>query len=120
MAVKLSYISGFPFLSGNTGDLQDIDIEIGRDGYHYIILLENLEKELSPSTVIEFLHQKTRITTQAYIFPSLPSELSTQGAIMLDSKKNLEDLSDFLSNPDHIIVSSKGRYVMLLNYNAQF
>ncbi|XP_031274510.1 uncharacterized protein LOC116132976 [Pistacia vera] len=102
-------ISSISLCEGNTGDLQDIDIEIGGDGYHYIIFLENLEKEISPSTVIEFIHQQTRITPQAYIFPSLLSELSTRGAIMLDSKKNLEELSNFLSNPDQIIVSSKGR-----------
>ncbi|KAJ0113546.1 hypothetical protein Patl1_01810 [Pistacia atlantica] len=102
-------ISSISLCEGNTSDLQDIDIEIGGDGYHYIIFLENLEKEISPSTVIEFIHQQTRITPQAYIFPSLLSELSTRGAIMLDSKKNLEELSNFLSNPDQIIVSSKGR-----------
>ncbi|KAK2647947.1 hypothetical protein Ddye_015436 [Dipteronia dyeriana] len=85
------------------------DADFGGVGNYYTILLENVEKELSPSTIIEFIHRQTSVTVQAYVLPSLPSERYTRGVIVLDFQKDLEDLCGFLNNPDHFIVSSKGR-----------
>ena len=86
------------------------DADFGGVGNYYTILLENVEKELSPSTIIEFIHRQTSITAQAYVLPSLSSEGYTRSVIVLDFQKDLEDLCGFLNNPDHFIVSSKGRY----------
>ncbi|KAK2647932.1 hypothetical protein Ddye_015421 [Dipteronia dyeriana] len=73
------------------------DADFGGVGNYYTILLENVEKELSPSTIIEFIHRQTSITVQAY--------------------KDLEDLCGFLNNPNHFIVSSKGRpWVVAKNF----
>ncbi|XVF21170.1 hypothetical protein REPUB_Repub12eG0067700 [Reevesia pubescens] len=85
------------------------DTDVGGDKNPYIILVQNLEKQLSSSTVSEFIHKQTSIATQVYIFPSLPWEPYTNGVIMLDSKKDIEQLFSFLQNPNHFIVSSKGR-----------
>ncbi|KAK1569044.1 hypothetical protein Q3G72_031979 [Acer saccharum] len=94
------------------------DADFGGVGNYYTILLENVEKELSPSTIIEFIHRQTSITAQAYVLPSLSSEHYTQSVIVLDFQKDLEDLCGFLNNPDHFIVSSKGRlWVVAKNFS---
>ncbi|KAK0588491.1 hypothetical protein LWI29_001620 [Acer saccharum] len=94
------------------------DADFGGVGNYYTILLENVEKELSPSTIIEFIHRQTSITAQAYVLPSLSSEHYTRSVIVLDFQKDLEDLCGFLNNPDHFIVSSKGRlWVVAKNFS---
>uniref|UniRef100_A0A5B7AJB6 SAWADEE domain-containing protein n=1 Tax=Davidia involucrata TaxID=16924 RepID=A0A5B7AJB6_DAVIN len=76
---------------------------------HHLLLIENLEKDLSASSMMEFIHKQTSISPQAYIFPSLSSESYTRGAIVLDCKKKLKKIYEFLNNPDRIIMSSRGR-----------
>lgn len=88
-------------------DRQDNDV--GGDKNLYIILLQNLEKELSPLTVSEFIRKQTSIAVLVHIFPSLPWEPYTNGVIVLASKKDLEQLFNFLQNPNHFIVSLNGR-----------
>lgn len=75
-----------------------------------VILIGNLDKELSPSTITEFLHRHAPVSPQVFIFPSLSSEIYTRGAIVLDSEKDFQKLCEFLDNPNHIITSSTGRY----------
>ncbi|KAK0588728.1 hypothetical protein LWI29_004704 [Acer saccharum] len=58
------------------------DADFGGVGNYYTILLENVEKELSPSTIIEFIHRQTSITAQAYVLPSLSSECYTRSVIV--------------------------------------
>ncbi|KAI8008683.1 hypothetical protein LOK49_LG07G02773 [Camellia lanceoleosa] len=92
---------------------QDIDFGGGsymrEFGSHHFMLIENLEKDLSPSSIMEFIHKQTSISPQAYVFPSLSSETYTRGVIVLDCKKKLEKIYEFLNNPDQIVMSSRGR-----------
>ncbi|KAK9285816.1 hypothetical protein L1049_025017 [Liquidambar formosana] len=98
---------------------QDIDLGGGGElpwkkkfkesGYQHIVLIENLERDLSPLTIVEFIHKQTNISTQAYVFPSLSSERYTRGTIVLDCNEKLAKLYKFLENPDHVIISSRGR-----------
>ncbi|KAA8524882.1 hypothetical protein F0562_011305 [Nyssa sinensis] len=90
------------------GESLDID-GIEEIGGHHFILIENLEKDLSASSMMEFIHKQTSISPQAYIIPCLSSESYTRGAIVLDCKKKLKKIYEFLNNPDHIIMSSRGR-----------
>lgn len=83
---------------------------IEETGSHYFMIIEHLEKDLSPSSIIEFIHKQTSITAQAYMFPCLSWESYTRGAVVSNCKEELEKIYDFLSSPDHIIISSKGRY----------
>ncbi|KAK1584059.1 hypothetical protein Q3G72_029507 [Acer saccharum] len=94
------------------------DADFGGVGNYYTMLLENVEKELSPLTIIEFIRRQTSITGQAYVLPSLSSERYSRSVIVLDFQKDLEDLCGFLNNPDHFIVSSKGRpWVVAKNFS---
>lgn len=90
------------------------DTDLGRVGSQYVILLENLDKGLSPLSVTEFIHRETSISPQVYVFPNLTSEPSTQGALVLDCEKKFQKLSDFLDNSNHIIMSSRERYAYAL------
>ncbi|XP_058218769.1 uncharacterized protein LOC131329578 isoform X2 [Rhododendron vialii] len=91
---------------------QDKDLggsNMGETGNHQFILIENLELDLSPSSIMEFIHKQTSISTEAYVFPNLLSESFTRGAIVVECKKKLKKIYDFLNNPDHIVTSSRGR-----------
>lgn len=100
------------------------DRDFGGIGNYYLIFVENVEKELTPIRIMEFLRKEVSVSCQAFVFPSLSSELCTRGNILLDSRKNFEKLCNFLDNPDQIIISSRGRYVLpdalLLNFSRAF
>ncbi|KAK9938154.1 hypothetical protein M0R45_014909 [Rubus argutus] len=83
------------------------DMDIGR--VPHMIFVENLEKGISSSTIMEFIYEQLSISCQAFVLPSKPSEAYTRGIIMLNSKKNLDKLSEFLESPHCIIISSRGR-----------
>ncbi|XP_024635164.1 uncharacterized protein [Medicago truncatula] len=74
-----------------------------------MILMGNLDKQLCPSTAVEFLYKHTQVSASVFIFPSLSSEIYTRGAIMLRTERDFQKLCDFLTNPKHIITSSTGR-----------
>lgn len=96
---------------------QDKDLggsNMGETGIHQFILIENLELDLSPSSIMEFIHKQTSISAEAYIFPNLSSESFMRGAIVVECKKKLKKIYDFLNNPDHIVTSSRGRYALTL------
>ncbi|CAK9316119.1 unnamed protein product [Citrullus colocynthis] len=96
-------------LSSRKSGVIEQDTDIGGVKYQYMILLENLDKELSPVKLAKFLHAQTLILPRVYIFPSLTFEAYAKGAVVLNCRKNLERLCDFLDNPDHVILSSQGR-----------
>ncbi|KAL5730673.1 hypothetical protein ACHQM5_003470 [Ranunculus cassubicifolius] len=80
----------------------------GVSGSHFI-LIENLEKDLSPSTIVDFINNQVSVHSQAQLFPSLSFEPYARGVIVVDSQEELQKLADFLDNPAHIISSSRGR-----------
>ncbi|XP_077222924.1 SAWADEE protein isoform X2 [Tasmannia lanceolata] len=78
-------------------------------GNCYFILIGNLEKDLSPSIISDFIYQQTSILSQSYVSPSLLSESHTMGAIFVESQEKLAKLVSFLDSPVHLIMSSRGR-----------
>lgn len=76
---------------------------------HHYIILENLEKDVCPLLMMDFIHEQTSITAQAYVFPSLSAETYARGAIVVDSRTNLKRICEFINNPNQFIVSSSGR-----------
>ncbi|KAM0072805.1 putative SAWADEE domain-containing protein [Helianthus debilis subsp. tardiflorus] len=100
-------------------ELSDHDIDMGgaktTDRHHYIVL-ENLEKDLCPLLMMDFIQEHTSITAQTYVFPSLLLETNARGAIMVDSFTKLKRIYDFINNPNHLITSFSGRpWVMAEN-----
>ncbi|KAK8327173.1 hypothetical protein V6Z12_A11G165000 [Gossypium hirsutum] len=104
---QLSLSEVWPPQGGNCDNRQDTDV--GGDKKLYVILVQNLEKDLSSSAVSKFIHEQTSIATQVYIFPSLPWEPYTNGVITMDCKKDVEQLFGFLQSPNQFTVSSSGR-----------
>ncbi|XP_023918061.2 uncharacterized protein LOC112029610 isoform X2 [Quercus suber] len=100
---------------GSHSDSSILDMDFGGGGNEYVILLENLDKGLSPSMIAEFIQRATSVSPEVYIFPNISSEKSTRGVLSLDSKKEFQKLTDFLDSPKHIIMSSGGSvlYTML-------
>ncbi|XP_043804536.1 uncharacterized protein LOC110628454 isoform X3 [Manihot esculenta] len=83
--------------------------DIGGIENHYVVLIDNVDKDMSPSTITEFIHRQTSISVRVFVLPSSTAETFTKGAIVLDSKKNLQKLCEFLDSPNHIIMSRRGR-----------
>ncbi|XP_004290477.1 PREDICTED: uncharacterized protein LOC101306976 isoform 2 [Fragaria vesca subsp. vesca] len=83
------------------------DVDIG--GVPYVVMVENLEKGISPFTIMEFIHQQVSISCQVLVSPSLSREAYSRATITVSSKRNLDKLSEFLENPNHSIISSGGR-----------
>ncbi|KAI3695356.1 hypothetical protein L1987_78352 [Smallanthus sonchifolius] len=94
-------------------ELSDHDIDLGGDKkpdcYHYCIVLENLDKDLCPLLMMDFIHEHTSITTQTFVFPSLLAETYARGAIVVDSSIKLKRIYEFINNPNHFITSFSGR-----------
>lgn len=90
----------------------DDDRDMGgvkQTGSHHYIILENLERDLCPVLMTAFIHEKTTITAQAYVFPCLSKEIYARGAIVADSRPNLTKICQYISNPNHFIISCSGR-----------
>lgn len=77
------------------------------------ILICNLENDLTPSSIKDFIYKQTSILPQAFIFPRLLSDPFTRGVIMVDSEKKVQIIYEFLENPNHIVVSLRGRYSLV-------
>ncbi|XP_022637849.1 uncharacterized protein LOC106764735 isoform X2 [Vigna radiata var. radiata] len=85
------------------------DRDLGGPKNMCMILITNMDKELCPSTVTEFLQRHTSLSVRVFIFPNLSMEVYNRGAIMVHSEKELQELCGFLNNPNCIITSSTGR-----------
>ncbi|KAL2976408.1 hypothetical protein AAZX31_13G007000 [Glycine max] len=79
-----------------------------------MILITNIDKELCPLTITEFLRRHTSVSARVVIFPSFSMEVYTKGAIMVNSTREFQELCDFLNNPNRIITSSTGRPWVIL------
>ncbi|MFS8026574.1 putative SAWADEE domain-containing protein [Helianthus anomalus] len=99
---------GFSAVSEGFFPVSDKGCEKETGNQHYLIL-ENLETDVCPLFLVDFIHEHTLITAQAYIIPHLLSETCARAAIVVDKKTELETIYKFLNNPNHIIVSSSGR-----------
>ncbi|KAK4413596.1 hypothetical protein Salat_2772300 [Sesamum alatum] len=78
------------------------------EGCHFIPI-NNLEKDLIPSTIKKFIYKQTGILPQAFVFPRLLSDPFARGAIVVDCRKKFQIIHEFLDNPTHLIVSSRER-----------
>ncbi|XP_024641254.2 uncharacterized protein [Medicago truncatula] len=74
-----------------------------------MILIGNVDKELCPSTAVEFLYKHTQVSASIFIFPSLSFEIYTRGAIMTHTEQDFQKLCDFLTDQNYIITSLTGR-----------
>ncbi|XP_020108986.1 uncharacterized protein LOC109724548 isoform X3 [Ananas comosus] len=75
---------------------------------YFSFWIENLENDLSPSIVREFISKEVHVPSQVILYPGLLSYSSCKGSIFVRAKELAEKLFDFLFNPAHMIVSTKG------------
>ncbi|BAT89600.1 uncharacterized protein HKW66_Vig0230570 [Vigna angularis] len=93
-------------------DMKDRDLEGTKNVC--MILIANIDGELCPSTVTQFLQRHTLVSARVLFFPNLSSDVYTRGAIILDSEKELQKMCGFLNDPNCIITSSTGRPWVIL------
>ncbi|XP_060190264.1 uncharacterized protein LOC132619350 [Lycium barbarum] len=78
----------------------------------HLMLIENLERNLLPSSFRDFIHDHTSVSSQVYILPSLSMPYAT-GFIVVDCEEKLQKIHRFLDNPAQLIVSSTGRPLVI-------
>lgn len=76
---------------------------------YYFFQIRNIEKDLSPACITEFILEQTSIYSVAIILPELSSKYYSTATIYVETKEKAEKLSEFLFNPGHIIMSLQGR-----------
>ncbi|KAJ8528375.1 hypothetical protein K7X08_022067 [Anisodus acutangulus] len=85
----------------------------GQSSNYHLILVENLERNLLPTSLRDFIHEHTSVWSHAYIFPCPSYMPYARGIIVVDCEENLQKINQFLDNPTHLVVSSKGRPIIL-------
>lgn len=83
----------------------------GQCSNYHLILVENLERNLLPSSLRDFIHEHTSVLSQVHVFPCPSYMPYARGIIVADCEKKLQKIQQFLDNPIHLIVSSRGRCV---------
>ncbi|XP_021848273.1 uncharacterized protein [Spinacia oleracea] len=88
------------------------------DSARFFIVVENLERDVSRSTIVDFVLEATGLKIEAFVFLSLSAEPYTRGALVVDRVEDLERLCEFLVKPEQMITSSKGRPWIVLDSSA--
>lgn len=91
----------------------------GQCSKYHLMLVENLERNLLPSSLRDFIHEHTSVWSQAYISPCPSYMPYARGIIMVDCEEKFKKINLFLDNPTHLVVSSKGRYVSRISFLAK-
>ncbi|CAI0383419.1 unnamed protein product [Linum tenue] len=82
-------------------------------GGRYALLVDNLEKGISPSEIVQFIHRETSVLVEAHISSSFFYETCTKAAIVVDSKRNFHEVCNLLDSPDHLVISQTGRPLVI-------
>ncbi|KAH0711188.1 hypothetical protein KY284_012615 [Solanum tuberosum] len=85
----------------------------GQCSNYHLMLVENLERTLFPSSLRDFIHKHTSVWSQAYISPCPSYMPYARGIIVVDCEEKLKEINRFLDNPTHLVVSSKGRPMVI-------
>lgn len=84
------------------------------DRQQYQIIIENMEKDLGSLTIVQFIYEQIHLTPEVYIVPSFLTHFHPSGIVIVNGREELKKLSSFLSNPDHMIISPRGRYFIYI------
>ncbi|PKA49873.1 hypothetical protein AXF42_Ash004415 [Apostasia shenzhenica] len=114
----------------NSGeDVSEGDFDMGGESLHHEILkkkascyfftIDNMEKDLSPFKLMQFIHEYLGIPCSTFVCPSAAHEFCTRGFILVDKKVHASKIMDFLLNTEYIIVSSRGRLPPLYSHLHQ-
>ncbi|XP_047252389.1 uncharacterized protein LOC107842066 isoform X1 [Capsicum annuum] len=100
---------------------RDHDKDLGGQFSNYhVMLVENLERNLLPSALRDFIHEHTSVWSQACISPCPSYMPYAQGIIVVDCEEKLQKINLFLDNPSHLVVSSKGRPVVISERDMRY
>lgn len=91
------------------GGRDNAETKVADTEARYFIVVENLDKDISSSTIVDFVLEVTGLEIEAFVFLSLSSEPYTRGALAVHCVEDLEKLCNFLVKPEQMITSSKGR-----------
>ncbi|XP_070006891.1 uncharacterized protein [Nicotiana sylvestris] len=84
----------------------------------HLMLIENLERNLLPSSFRDFIHENTSVSSEVYILPSLSMPYA-RSIIVVDCEAKLQQIHQFLENPAHLVVSSTGRPLVITERDSR-
>ncbi|XP_049932649.1 uncharacterized protein LOC116250034 isoform X2 [Nymphaea colorata] len=85
--------------------------------WHYFII-NNLDPELSPADIVNFIYHHTSILCNVFFGPKLSTEYCSRGIVFLEGEENLGKLSSFLEDPCQLITSSTGRPWLIAEHGS--
>ncbi|WOK95234.1 hypothetical protein Cni_G03941 [Canna indica] len=71
--------------------------------------IDNLEKDLCPDIMTDFIYEHTSIHVQLELSQSIIPAMCHGGVVTVKTEKQAKRLIDFLLDSAHIVISSKGR-----------
>lgn len=77
----------------------------------FYVYVENLEIDILPENIVDFLYKHTSVLSQAVVFPLYCTTFFTRVVISTITMDEIMKIIKFIHNPSHIIVSTRGRYV---------
>ncbi|CAN1316097.1 hypothetical protein LINPERPRIM_LOCUS29937 [Linum perenne] len=93
------------------------DADLGGHIPRFALLVDNLEKDISPSALMHLIHQETSLLVGVRISPIMYPETFTKAVIVVESGEQLEELCKFLDSPSHFVVSESGRPLVVTEKN---
>eukprot|EP01018_Ginkgo_biloba_P024607 Gb_37456 [translate_table: standard] len=94
---------------------EDLTVEGTNFPSSQVLLLENLEKDVSPSDILGVIHRATSCLAQVYISPSHKFERFTRAFACFEDQATFQKASAFLQNENIFIASSSGRPWVVLD-----
>ncbi|CAN1781294.1 hypothetical protein LINPERHAP1_LOCUS15393, partial [Linum perenne] len=107
----------FNFLVSSETEENEEDADLGGHIPRFALLVDNLEKHISPSALMHLIHQETSLLVGVRISPIMYPETFTKAVIVVESVEQLEELCKFLDSPSHFVVSESGRPLVVTEKN---
>ncbi|CAI0432104.1 unnamed protein product [Linum tenue] len=96
------------------------DADFGRRNDRYALLVDNLEKDISSSTLKQFIHQETSLGVEVHVSSRLFPETLNKAVIVVESEQQLDELYKFLDCPAQIVVTRTGRPLVVTEKKFEF
>lgn len=81
-------------------------------GTYYFLWVDNLEKDVSHITISDYLYEQTSIPCHVQLSNCSVPTMCYGGRIIVKNERHAKKLLNFLLDPAHIVISSRGRSVV--------
>ncbi|XP_031491595.1 uncharacterized protein LOC116258549 isoform X1 [Nymphaea colorata] len=84
----------------------------------YYFIIENLERDLTATSIMDFIHYQTSVQCSAVVSPVVATENYARGVVILEGEECFKKVAGFLEDPNHIIMSVSGRPWVIMEHRS--